>query len=70
MRGTVARRIRAAARQAAATQPTRYITNILKRIWTGKFGIDGKRVMDVRGTVTCTGYRHVYQDMKRAYGTR
>jgi len=66
MRGTVAKRIRRAARAEAATTPTTYKTKWYE-FFTGKYDDKGKKVMDYRGTVTCTGYRRVYQDMKRAY---
>jgi len=66
MRGTVSKRIRRAARSSAATAPTQYKVKWYER-WTGKFDGKGDKIMDHRGTVTSTGFRRVYQDMKRAY---
>ena len=63
MRGTVAKRIRNMARQEAAANPTEY-----KVKWFFKTILmkDGPKKTKV-GTVFCTGFRRIYQDMKQAY---
>lgn len=70
MRGTVAKRIRRAARAAAANTPTKTtIISTIKRYFTGKVDAKGQRVVDEvnKETVRYSGYRRVYQDMKREY---
>ena len=70
MRGTVAKRIRRAAREAAATTPTKVnVLSTIKRYATGKVDAKGNLVVHEvnKETVRCSGYRRVYQDMKCAY---
>jgi hypothetical protein len=70
MRGTIAKRIRRAARAAAANTPTKTtIISTIKRYFTGKVDAKGQRVVDEvnKETVRYSGYRRVYQDMKREY---
>ena len=67
MRGTVAKRIRNEARQKAATNPTTYHVRWFEKLIPWKTGDDGKPARIRVGTVYCTGFRRVYQDMKRAY---
>lgn len=70
MRGIVAKRIRRAARATAANTPTKTtIISTIKQYFTGKVDAKGHRVVyDVnKETVRYSGYRRVYQDMKRAH---
>ena len=64
MRGTVAKKLRKEARENS--KATTYRTKWFAKK-TGKTNEDGKPVMDYRGTTTCTGYRRIYQDLKKAY---
>jgi hypothetical protein len=64
MRGTVAKRLRKEARKIS--EPTKYKTKWFAKK-TGKTDDKGKAVVDYRGTITCTGYRRAYQDLKKAY---
>ena len=66
MRGTVAKRIGNRARLAAAKKPTEYSARLFNK-WLGKSDSDGKPVKIVRHTIFSTGYRRVYQDMKKEY---
>lgn len=61
MRGTVAKELRAKAREIAKDQPTKLMGRVQK--W---FKRDGK---DVPGRVQAvnTGYRAVYQSLKKEY---
>ena len=63
MRGTVAKRIRKEARTAAAESPTKFgvITKVKKILRGGKsFNVN-------RDTLKFSGFRRIYQDMKKAY---
>lgn len=64
MNGKVAKRIRAAARQAAANDPTVYKIKWFEKLLGHKDGVPQKIKV---GTVYCTGFRRIYQDMKRDY---
>ena len=66
MRGTVAKRIRNEARRKAANKPTKYNVTWVEK-WFVKTDDKGKKIIKVRGTIMCTGYRRIYQDMKREY---
>ena len=64
MRGTIAKRLRKQAR--VNSTPTEYHTKWFK-FFTGGVDDKGEQIMDDRGTVTCTGYRRKYQDLKLQY---
>ena len=64
MRGIVAKKLRRMARKG--TKPTGYKTTWFERL-TGKTDGEGKSIKDIRGTVTCTGYRRFYQDLKATH---
>ena len=66
MRGTVAKRIRNISRVMSAKNPTEYRVRWYERL-LGKTGSDGKPARIRVGTIFCTGFRRVYQDMKRDY---
>ena len=66
MRGTVAKRLRNKARVQAANNPTEYKIRWYEKL-LGKTGSDGKPARIRVGTVFATGFRRVYQDMKRDY---
>ena len=68
MRGTVAKRIRKEARKQAVSNPTQYRIRWFEKL-LGKTGSDGKPARIRVGTIFCTGYRRIYQDMKHAYST-
>jgi hypothetical protein len=67
MRGTVAKRLRNAAREKAANIPTEYRLKRMFKALIGKKDDKGKPIGVARETVFCTGFRRIYQDMKRAY---
>jgi len=66
MRGTVAKRIGNRARLAAAKKPTEYSARLFNK-WLGKPDSNGKPTKSLSSTIFCTGYRRVYQDMKKEY---
>jgi hypothetical protein len=66
MRGTVSKRIRNDARHKAANSPTEYKIRWFDK-FLGKTNSDGTPAKIKVGTVYCTGFRRIYQDMKRAY---
>ena len=66
MRGTRAKALRKLARQHS--KPTKYHGEWYKA-FLGKTHKDGKPAASLiaRGTLVCTGYRHVYKEMKKLY---
>ncbi len=70
MRGTVAKRIRREARIRAAKTPTKLgIISTIKKYFTGKIDEKGNQVVEEinKQTMRYSGYRRIYQDMKRVY---
>lgn len=68
MRGTVAKRLRKEASRSANDQESKpSIKRMIKRFFTGKVDENGERVIisENRDTVVYTGFRRIYQDMKR-----
>ena len=68
MRGTVAKRLRKEASRSAKGQDSKpSIKRTIKRFFTGKVDDKGEKVIDSvnRDTVKYTGFRRIYQDMKR-----
>jgi len=66
MRGTVAKRIGNDARLMSAWDPTKYKARLFYR-WLGKSDPVGPPRKIVRRTIFATGYRRIYQDMKKEY---
>ena len=62
MRGKIAKRLRKEARNLSANNPTKYTTTQHKKtVLKGSF-----KYNILTGTTRCTGYRRVYQDLKKA----
>ena len=68
MRGTVAKRLRRAAFKLAAKNPTKTKIKWYKKIFRSK-DEDGKTIEKKvrRGTQYLTGYRAIYQKLKKEY---
>lgn len=67
MRGTVAKRLRAKARATSA--PTQRKIKWYAKL-TGKLNDKGEPIKDYRGTITNTGYRKTYRDLKKEYNRK
>jgi len=65
MRGTVAKRLRNAARKIS--KPTTAKVKWYKKWIPGKYDDNGSPITVDKQTVFYAGYRRIYQDMKRAY---
>ena len=66
MRRIVAKRLYLMASQSPDFKPTEHKTKWYKLL-LNKFSGDGKQAIDYRGTIFCTGFRRIYQDLKKQY---
>lgn len=65
MRGTVAKKLRAEAREIAADQPTKKGIKKFMRFFKDKVDEKGKPIKFIRETIVYAGYRRIYQDLKK-----